>query len=211
MPQETVILVHGLYMNGIDMRLLRRRLEHAGYNAQQFSYPSLRDTPLENALALQTFCEKIQGPVIHFVCHSLGGLVVRHLFHNYPQQRPGRVVTLGTPHTGSSAALRLSQSLPGRILLGRSVKQGLLGELPPWRNNTHPLGSIAGTLHFGLGMLIPGIPRPNDGTVAVAETRLNIMTDHITLPVSHFGMLLAKSVAVQTLHFLRHGRFRQAA
>lgn len=207
MTEETVVLVHGLYMNGMDMGLLYRRLEHAGFNTLRFSYHSLQNTPLENALALQTYVEKIHSPVIHYVCHSLGGLVIRQLFHNYPEQRPGRIVTLGTPHSISSAAQRLNQSSPGRMLLGKSIKQGLLGDVPPWRNS-HEFGVIAGTLRLGLGMFIPGIPRPNDGTVAVAETRLDGMTDHITLPVSHFGMLISKTVARQSIHFLQHGRFQ---
>lgn len=207
MNSETVILVHGLYMNGMDMSLLRKRLEHAGFNTLRFSYHSLEKTPLENALALQSFTEKIQSPVLHFVCHSLGGLVIRHLFHNYPEQRPGRVVTLGTPHTSSSAALRLYESSHTRWVLGKSAKLGLLGDVSPWRN-THELGVIAGTLRLGLGMFVPGIPRPNDGTVAVSETMLDGMTDHVTLPVSHFGMLLSNAVAGQTVNFLRHGRFQ---
>lgn len=207
MQNETIVLVHGLYMNGMDMSLLRKRLDHAGFNTLRFSYHSLKNTPLENALTLQSFTEKIQNPALHFVCHSLGGLVIRHLFHSYPEQRPGRVVTLGTPHTSSSAALRLYDSSPGRWVLGKSAKSGLLGDVPPWRN-THELGVIAGTLRLGLGMFVPGIPRPNDGTVAVSETMLDGMTDHITLPVSHFGMLLSSAVARQTIHFLRNGHFQ---
>jgi hypothetical protein len=205
--EETVILVHGLYLNGADMVLLGRRLGQAGFRTQLFSYPGLQSTPQENALKLQSFSESIPGMVLHYVCHSLGGLVVRHLFNSYPRQRPGRIVTLGTPHTGSSAALQLQQHLPGRLLLGKSIKHGLTGDVPPW-NSTHPLGSIAGSLRLGFGMIIPGIPRPNDGTVAVVETRLPGMADHITLPISHFGMLLSKSVARQTIHFLQHGRVK---
>ncbi len=207
MSQEMVVLVHGLYLNGADMTLLGRRLEKSGFKTRQFSYPSLKATPRENAIDLRTFVDAIPGPVIHFVCHSLGGLVVRHLFDAYPEQRPGKVVTLGSPHTGSSAALRLLRHLGGRFLLGKSIQQGLKGDLPPWRSS-HELGSIAGTLRLGLGMIIPGIPRPNDGTVAVSETRIAGMTDHIALPVSHFGMLLSQQVAGQVSCFLRHGCFK---
>ena len=207
MSEEIVVLVHGLYMNGMDMSLLRRRLEHAGFNTLRFPYHSLQNTPLENALVLQDRIENIPDPVIHYVCHSLGGLVIRQLFYNFPGQRPGRIVTLGTPHVASSAAQRLYQSAPGRMLLGKSTRHGLLGDVPPW-SGSHDLGVIAGTLRLGLGMFVPGIPRPNDGTVAVAETRLSGMTDHISMPVSHFGMLISPAVAGQVVHFLRHGQFQ---
>jgi pimeloyl-ACP methyl ester carboxylesterase len=207
LPEETVILIHGIWTNGLDMCLLKNRLGRAGFYTRIFSYPSVRSSPSGNASDLQNFTERISSPVLHYVCHSLGGLIIRHLFHNYPEQRPGRVVTLGTPHNTSSAAKQLSQSGTGRFLLGHSIVGGLLGEVPPWCNS-HEIGVIAGKLRLGLGMFVPGIPQPSDGTVAVAETRLDGMTDHIVLPVSHFGMLLSRQVVKQARHFLRHGCFQ---
>ena len=135
-------------------------------------------------------------------------MIVRHLYNEYPDQPRGRIVTLGTPHSPSSAAKKLIKILPGRLFLGKSTSQGLLGPLPPW-GNTHELGVIAGTLRMGVGMMIPGIPKPNDGTVAVEETKLEGMTDHLTLPVSHFGILMSRCVAEQTIYFLEHGMFKR--
>ncbi|MGH8120128.1 MAG: esterase/lipase family protein [Gammaproteobacteria bacterium] len=206
MPKETVILVHGIWTNGLEMSLLGARLEHAGFAPRRFSYHSVLSTPVENALALQSFAGKITSPVVHYVCHSLGGLVVRHLFHNFPGRVPGRVVTLGTPHVTSRAAGALTQYFPGRVVFGKSLKQGLLGNAPPWRGH-HELGVIAGTLRLGMGLLVPGIPQPNDGTVAVAETMLAGRKDHITVPASHTGMLFSRVAADQTIHFLRNGYF----
>ena len=194
-------------MNGLDMGLLQRRLTARGYHTLRFHYPSIRATPAENALQLARHVETTANPVIHFVCHSLGGLVLRHLFHLVPEQKPGRVVTLGTPHGYSKAARQLYRTAAGRMLLGKSVDSGLLGGVPAWQGK-HELGVIAGTLHLGIGMLIPGIPKPNDGTVAVEETRMDGMKDHITLPVSHTGMLFSRTVYEQTTHFLEHGMFR---
>lgn len=200
------MLVHGLWMNGLDMILLGRRLSLAGFTVRRFRYPSVKACPADNAVGLQEFTRRMETGKLHFVCHSLGGLVVRHLFHLFPGQRPGRVVTLGTPHQSSQAANILSRRQAGRRLLGRSLEGGLLGNAPPWAG-THELGVIAGNLRLGMGMIIPGIPQPSDGTVAVAETRLAGMADHIVLPVSHFGMLFAGSVAGQTIRFLHTGRF----
>jgi len=202
-----VLLVHGIWANGLDMVLLKTRLERAGFATRMFTYPSVRTPPCDNAHNLQRLVGRIKSPVLHFVCHSLGGLIVRHLFHHYPEQRPGRVVTLGTPHTTSTAARQLSRLSTGRWLLGHSLEEGLLGGAPPW-HNSHDLGVVAGRLRLGFGLFVPGIPQPSDGTVAVAETRLEGMADHIVLPVSHFGMLLSRQVVSQTRHFLEHGRFR---
>lgn len=208
MSKDTVVFVHGLWMNGLDMILLQKRLARAGYATRRFPYSSLHATPCENAEKLQDFRTSIDSKHIHYVCHSLGGLVVRHLFSAHPDQPPGRIVTLGTPHSASMAARQLNKIAPGRKLLGKSIIDGLLGGVPPWQAR-HELGVIAGTLRLGFGMIIPHIPKPNDGTIAVAETRLEGMTDHIILPVSHFGMLLSKEVARQIIHFLKHGAFNK--
>lgn len=207
MSKETVILVHGLWMNGMDMGLLGRRLRGGGFMTHTFHYHALKSTPEENADTLHGYLQAIDAPVVHFVCHSLGGLIVRHLLYRYPDCKPGRVVCLGTPHQASSAAKTLSRTLPGRCLLGRSIERGLLGGTPPWQYR-HELGVIAGNLRLGMGLLVPGISKPGDGTVAVQETRLEGMTDHIVLPVSHTGLLLSNRVAMQTIYFLQHGRFQ---
>ncbi|MCW8972776.1 MAG: alpha/beta fold hydrolase [Gammaproteobacteria bacterium] len=203
--REAIVLVHGLWMRGPEMYLLRRRLQKAGYAVYQFSYRSVAGTLEENARQLNAFVQEFEGETVHFVAHSLGGLVVRRLFHDFPHQRPGRIVTLGTPHSGSYVANRLSRSGLFRKLLGCSLVP-LSGELYPWPGDRE-LGSIAGSLSVGVGWLVRDLSRPNDGTVAVAETRLEGMTDHLVVHTSHMAMLLSKKVAGQTLHFLRHGRF----
>lgn len=206
--RETVILIHGLWMPGLDMSLLKRRLEPQGYRCHILRYASLRRTPRENARRLLEQCDRIDAPVLHFVGHSLGGLVIRHMFDLEPQ-RPGRVVTLGTPHRPSHTAQIMYRAalLP---LLGLSIEQGLIGGAPAW-SSSHPLGSIAGTLGLGLGRLIPGLAKPNDGTVAVAETECPGMVDHIKLPLTHTSLLFSRVAAEQTARFLREGHFDHAS
>jgi len=189
------------------MCLLRRRLRRAGYRVYQFSYRSVAHELEENARRLNDFLRQVEGECVHFVAHSLGGLVVRRLFHDYPEQRPGRIVTLGTPHTGSYVANRLSRSGLFRKLLGCSLTP-LSGDLPSWHGQRE-LGSIAGSLSVGVGWIVRDLPRPNDGTVAVAETELDKMTDHSVVHTSHMAMLLSRTVAERTLHFLRSGRFER--
>ena len=83
---EAVVLVHGIWMSGIEMSLLRYRLQRCGYKTYQFHYASLRQTPAENAVALNRFLKKIKSTQIHLLAHSLGGIVLMHLFHRFPQQ-----------------------------------------------------------------------------------------------------------------------------
>jgi pimeloyl-ACP methyl ester carboxylesterase len=193
-------------MNGMEMSLLRRRLQADGYRVYSFFYRTVgRDLP-GNAAELNSYLEsQVEGETVHLVAHSLGGLVVRCLLHDFPEQRPGRVVTLGTPHQGSYVARRASRSGLLRSMLGMSLP-ALLGEVPPWQGG-RDMGSLAGSLSMGLGRLFRGIPRPNDGTVAVAETRLEGISDHLILHTSHFGLLFSSHATHQLDHFLRNGHF----
>ncbi|MGK0296554.1 MAG: hypothetical protein ACI9XC_000143 [Gammaproteobacteria bacterium] len=209
MKNETVILIHGLWMNGWDMSLLNSRIQDHGYNITQFSYNSLNRTPCENAVILQQKIQNIDTPIIHFVCHSLGGLIIRHLFSDFPEQKPGRVVTLGSPHQSSYAAYRLSKLPFGHLMLGKSIENGLLGNTPKW-GGSHELGSIAGRLRFGfgLGILISNIPLPNDGSVSIDETKMEMMKDHVIVYASHFGLLLSTKAAHLCVEFIKNGTFK---
>lgn len=188
------------------MWLLRRRLQHRGYRVFQFRYRTVGRDLGGNAERLNHYLEKyVPGETVHWVAHSLGGLVVRRLLSDFPAQRPGRVVTLGTPHQGSYVANRASRSGLLRHLLGSSLP-ALQGELPHW-GGERELGSVAGTLSMGLGWLFPGLSRPNDGTVALAETRLEGQSDHLQLHLSHFTLLFSAETAFQIDCFLQHARF----
>jgi hypothetical protein len=204
--QEAVVLVHGLYMHGIFMSLLARRLRRNGYRTIIFSYPSMRRTPVENVRKLLALSSCIDTPKLHFLGHSLGGLLLRHLLASPVELAPGRVVTLGTPHGGSYLARALSDRGFG-ALVGRSAEGGLLGDVPPWHGQRQ-LGSLAGSRCLGLGRLVRPCLRPSDGAVTVSETCLSGMTDHVVLPVSHSGMIFSRSVAEQALCFLASGRFQ---
>ncbi len=201
-----IIFVHGLWMSGMDMSLLEHRFKKTGYSTSRFRYKSISDTPIVNANKLVDHIGSINSDQIHFVCHSLGGLVLRHCLHLYPLEKPGKIVMLGAPNKTSLAAKKLTHWPGGSRLLGKSIIDGLLGPLPSWTGKQE-LGVIAGDLRFGMGLIIPNIPRPSDGTVSVEETRIDGMQDHITLHVSHFGLLLSKRTFLQTKHFIEHSHF----
>src|SRR6185437_16510566 len=101
---ETVVFVHGLYMVGLELALLRRRVGQAGYETRQFSYKSLSRGPVQNAAALGLYLQAIRTERLHLVAHSLGGLVVLRMFQDGPTLPPGRVVFMGSPVRGSRFA-----------------------------------------------------------------------------------------------------------
>lgn len=208
--QETVILVHGLWVHGAVMTLMRRRVARCGYRVFSYSYPSMRLTLTENAERLAAYCRGIAGARPHFVGHSMGGLVVLSMLECAPDLEVGRVVLAGTPFADSFAGRRLARLPGGRTALGRSLPEWLRGE-----KRVRPgceIGVIAGSLGFGLGWIIaPDMPMPHDGVVRVEETRLPQMRDHVVLKVNHTGMLLSAAVARHICEFIRHGAFAHEA
>ena len=204
---DAVVLVHGLWVHGAVMLLLKRRIARAGYRAFVYSYPTLRLTLTENAQRLARYCRDIPAPRMHFVGHSLGGLIVLRMLELDGRCPPGRVVLAGVPFTGSHAAHRLSALPGGRAALGRSMPEWFAaarGEPGSGRE----IGVVAGSVPFGLGRVVaPDLPRPSDGAVSVAETEVPGMRDRVVLPVSHSSMLVSSAVARQVCAFLRTGAF----
>jgi pimeloyl-ACP methyl ester carboxylesterase len=210
--REHIVLVHGLWMTGASMWPLAVRLRRAGYDCSLPSYHSVSRGLRENAERLARHCAGLNAETVHFVGHSLGGLVVLALLHFFPGQRPGRIVTMGTPHCGSAAARALAARGWPRPLLGRGVAEVAEGRHLGWGMPARAIGVIAGNHALGVGrLLVPGLARPSDGTVSVAETRLGGACDHLVLPVSHTGMLVSSRVAAAVAEFLRSGAFAPAA
>lgn len=210
-PGETLVLVHGLWMTGMESGLLRTRLQdNYGFLTRQYSYHSVEVGLDDNVRLLAEFIGDAPGDTLHLVGHSLGGLLALHLLERHPLERPGRVVCLGSPLRGSSAA-RAMATLPfGEEILGATIRDAVLnGSMKEWRG-AREVGVIAGTLAAGLGLVLENLPGPNDGTVAVEETRLPGIKDHLEVAVSHTGLLVSEVVASQTAYFLRHGEFARA-
>lgn len=197
---RTVVLLHGLWMGRWAMLPLGRRLTRAGFRVRHFGYPTRAPLP-RDADRLDKWLGEL-GPT-HFVAHSLGGLVLAHLFDRHPDRlsQTGRIVLLGSPLAGSAVARRLGGTRVGRWALDGCLDRGLLGGVPAWRAPRTLM--VAGTRPIGPGRLFPGaLPDPSDGTVAVAETRVPGLAEHRSLPVNHFGMLLSRPVADEAIAFL---------
>lgn len=204
--KETVVLVHGLWMRGWVMALLRLRLRRCGFHAVVFSYPSMRASLSQNALSLAHFVAEITAPRIHFIGHSLGGLLVLQMLAEHAAPRAGRVVLLGSPYHSSYAASKLTRIAPRHCLIGRSMLQWLEQKAPEYAAR-YQVGVVAGSRSLGGGRLLGGLPYPNDGVVTVEETRMPGTSDWIMLDVSHSSMLFSAGVARQACVFLQHGYF----
>jgi pimeloyl-ACP methyl ester carboxylesterase len=199
-----VVLVHGLWMRPITMVPLARRLARAGFEPILFGYAPVR-VPLDaNAAQLTGTLLRAAPSTVHVVGHSLGGLLALAAL-GAPGLPAGRVVCLGSPLRGCRSAERLARHRWGRRIAGASL--GLLrtglARLPDDRQ----VAMIAGTLSLGLGRLLGGVEKPNDGVVSLAETRVPDLAAHAAVAVNHLGLLFSPRVASLVARFLAVGRF----
>ena len=189
---ETVVLVHGLWMTGREMRVLGGRLEEAGFRVRYFRYRSWRGGLAQAAGDLRKFVEAADGERVHLVGHSLGGVVIAKMVEEAPLSRPGRVAMLGSPMGGSAAAGIMSRRRVGRWLVGGVIREGIIEHSPKWPGGRDLL-VVAGDIPLGSGLLL-GLPKPHDGVVRVEETRVEGVRT-VTVRASHVGLLLSRKVA----------------
>jgi len=211
--KTAVVFVHGLFLNGAEFTLLRRRLVSSlGFEAHRFSYPTVRGSIAATLSQLSRFVGRIDADRIHFVGHSLGGVVLCRYFERERCERSGRVVLMGSPLVESRSAQAVSRHAWLRRVVGPLVAEELVQPCEPrsWRCGRE-LGVIAGTTPMGLGRFFAQFGEPSDGTVAVSETKLPGHTAHREMAVSHMGLLVSRPVAAEVSEFLTHGRFTAAA
>jgi pimeloyl-ACP methyl ester carboxylesterase len=181
-------------------------LSVAGFAPSSFRYPSTQASLDEVTDALARRLRTFDGTV-HLVAHSLGGVVALETLARERDLPPGRVVLLGSPVQGSRAARAVAAWSVGPQILGTlAVAQLARAEGRRW-NLPREIGLIAGSRSAGLGRLFAELPQPNDGTVAVDETRLPGANAHVVLDVSHLGMLWSLPVAGAVGRFLARGSF----
>ena len=208
---EWVILLHGIFRSPRSMVKIEKSLGEMGYRVVNFGYPSTRESIEDIAELLNQEVQKLPPEIarLHFVTHSLGGIVVRYYLAHYACPKLGRVVMIAPPNRGSTLASYLGGWMPYRWVFGKAGQQ-VAGApdsypqlLPPPRAE---FGVIAGGLGSEVG-INPFISGDNDGTVKVDETKLRGMKDFILIRGQHSTLLLQRAVAENVLAFLTDGKF----
>jgi pimeloyl-ACP methyl ester carboxylesterase len=212
MQKETVFLLHGLGRSRLAMWVLASRLEDAGFLVNNIGYSSLYNSPEE---ILEDITMQINdslpenGQPVHFVGHSLGGLIIRAYLDKTKIANLGNVVLIGTPNKGSELVDKYQDSCwmkllgPTTLALG-TAEVSFPNSIP---DPYYPVGVIAGTVTDNDNEdTIPGI---DDGLVALESTKVNNMTDFITVESSHWMLRYNEEVAVQTIAFLHNAKFKK--
>lgn len=208
--EEAVVLVHGLGRSRASMLVLAQRLEWAGYGVVTVGYESLSAQFSEQVASVRSVVERCctESPRIHFVGHSLGGLVIRRYLADTPPERLGRVVLLAPPNQGSFFVDWLEEVPVATDVLGPvgsvlgTDSTDIPATLPP---PDYKMGIIAGTRSIHpIGHL--AIPGPDDGIVSVEQTRVEGVPV-IVLPRSHAFIMSSRYAAQAVIKFLKTGEF----
>ena len=210
---EVVVLLHGMGRSALSMKRLEWALAREGFRVRNVTYPSTR-LGIEDLVAQQVWplveqCQRENPAPIHFVTHSLGGILVRQLAATQPEARIGRVVMHAPPNHGSEVTDRLRDWWLYRRLTGPSGQQlgTLATDVPPRLGPaSFEVGIIAGNRSFN-PLFSHWLPGANDGKVSVATTRLDGMSDFLVVPSTHTWISWRAPVIRQTVAFLRTGKF----
>jgi pimeloyl-ACP methyl ester carboxylesterase len=211
--KECVVLLRGLWRTRRAMLPLEWFLKRRGYDVVNITLPTLRFSieTLASEVLHKAISSKLPPDAgrVHFVTHSMGGIVVRQYLATHPLPNLGRVVMLAPPNAGNPIAERVGQFALGRIVLGRAGRQlGVGAASVPRRLGpvNFELGVIAGDA--GINPLFGGmLKRPHDGTVSVESTKVDGMADLKVIRSSHTFIIWSPEAFKQVLVFLKQGRF----
>jgi hypothetical protein len=214
--KDCVVLLHGLNRSWRAMRPMADSLQHAGFTTVNVDYPS-QSGPIEEIAPLAvgtglTECRAMGARRIHFVTHSIGGILLRYQNEREPIKDLGRVVMLGPPNQGSEV-VDITQGWPGMSVFGGSagLQLGTDENSIPFTLGpvNFELGVIAGTGTINPWMSAM-LPDADDGKVTVMSTRVDGMDDFLVVDRSHRYITTSDIVFRNTESFLKTGRFLQA-
>ncbi len=212
--RKNLVLLHGLGRSKSAMWLLASRLEEAGFSVFPIGYKSFNKSPEEILTSVTQQIESFKADrntTMHFVGHSLGGLMIRAYLSKNKIENLGKVVLIGTPNKGTTLVDtyrdRWWLKMTGEMTLALGTDDESFPNSIP--KPYYPVGIIAGVSdgmnneHF--------LPGEDDGVVSLESTKVDGMTDIVIVESSHSMMRYNLEVANQTIAFLKNGLFEKTS
>ena len=210
---ECVVLLHGLNRSWRAMQPMAEALRNAGFSTANVDYPSQAGSvevlaPLAVETGLQE-CRRAGATRIHFVTHSIGGILLRYAHQQSPIPDLGRVVMLAPPNHGSEV-IDITRNWPTTLIFAGEAgmqlgtdENSIPAQLGPV---DFELGVIAGTGSIN-PVMSAMLPSPDDGKVSVASTQVAGMDDFLVVQHSHHYIINSETAIRNTVAFLRTGLF----
>ena len=211
MPPEYVVLLHGLARTSSSMKVLETFLSEQGYDVLNIDYPSRKYqvSELANIVRKEVISKTSDAGKVHFITHSMGGIILRYIQRYNPLPNLGRVVMLSPPNHGSEVVDKLGGLWLFECINGPAGKQ--LG------TDKNSLCQKLGKVDFELGVITGDrsinwinsliIPGKDDGKVSIENAKVEGMDDFLIVHVSHPFIMKNKTVIIKCFHFLRNGVF----
>lgn len=205
---DIVVTLHGLARSNLSLVVANLRLRRAGYEPIGIYYPSRSHSLEELASHVRAKLPDNGDRRIHFLTHSMGGLVARGLLREHRPPNLGRVVMLAPPNQGSQLAAKLRDLELFRRIMGPAAQQLGAGR--------EQVAELFGAIDFELGVITGDRPLrafsrlirpPHDGRVSVEEAKIEGMTDFLVVPRGHAFIMNDAEVIRQAIRFFESGRF----
>jgi triacylglycerol lipase len=216
-PTDTVVLIHGLGRTRRSMWVVGMWLKFCGYQVTSIGYPSrcvsIAEAVERHIAPKLARIELNEGSRVHFVTHSLGGIVFRAWAAQRDVAFPlGRAVLLAPPNRGSEIIDELSQWRWVRWLLGPvSAELGTNADSTP--NSLGPLPPETGVI-MGSKDTLPVFRHllgdESDGVVTISGAHGDGEADFVLLPANHATIILQPAVFRAVHRFLRTGSFQES-
>jgi len=210
---ECVILVHGLGRTKQSMKKIEKELKKAGYIVWNETYPStkysieqLSASHIEKGLS---YCNECGSKQIHFVTHSLGGILIRYYLQRQSIDNLAKIVMLSPPNKGSEVADKLKDLGIYKLIMGPAGQQlGTDANSIPQKMN--PINATIGIItgeKSSESWFSPMIPGKDDGKVSLESAKLDEMSDFLVVKGGHTFIMKNQSVIDQIKYFLKNGKF----
>ena len=210
--KQCVVLLHGWAKSGKCMEAIERNLQKEGFHTINISYPSRENT-------IDEIIEKYIHPnippnncsEIHFIGHSMGGIVTRYYLSKYKPSNLGKVILIASPNQGSELVQKFQTTKWIANILGPGCLQIAKNStlLTSIAKPYYKVGIISADLSINPITSLFFLAGPDDGTVTVESTLLEDMTDHVTISSTHTMVLKHHMTFEQIKHFLEHGSFQK--